>query len=120
MTFSDKQKTFFPRRSELLARRTAAEIAFADRLRSAGVRFIEQKGFFAGDYYCICDFYIPRPARTVVEIDGGYHSDPKQAARDRRKDAYLRSRGFKVVRVRNEQVSDFDLTPLLKRQASRK
>ncbi|MGN7241028.1 endonuclease domain-containing protein [Priestia megaterium] len=39
-------------------------------------------------------------ARFAIECDGkAYHSSPKQKAYDRRKDAYLRKQGYKVIRI---------------------
>ncbi|WP_308284863.1 endonuclease domain-containing protein [Priestia megaterium] len=40
-------------------------------------------------------------ARFAIECDGkAYHSSPKQKAYDRRKDAYLREQGYKVMRIK--------------------
>lgn len=48
----------------------------------------------------ICDF-LCFPKRLVVEVDGVQHADSES---DRRRDAYLRSLGFEVIRVWNGDV----------------
>jgi very-short-patch-repair endonuclease len=42
--------------------------------------------------------FVCRRAKLVVEVDGVRHAETKQAAHDRRRDAYLRQRGFRVLR----------------------
>ena len=42
-------------------------------------------------------------ARIVVELDGGQHAE-EQAAHDRARDAWLRERGFRVLRFWNSDV----------------
>jgi very-short-patch-repair endonuclease len=43
-------------------------------------------------------------ARIVVEIDGISHELPENMERDRRKDAFLRSQGFTVFRLNDNEV----------------
>lgn len=42
--------------------------------------------------------------KIAVEVDGGSHCALKVRARDKRKDEFLRSRGWKVFRFTNEEV----------------
>jgi len=56
-----------------------------------------------GPYYA--DFSI-LGVKVVVEIDGGYHSDPIQAERDQRRTQYLEKSGWRVLRFRNERVME--------------
>ena len=57
-----------------------------------------------GEY--IVDF-LCRERSLIVEIDGGHHSE--QRAHDRRRTAWLNSKGFKVVRYwNNEVLGDLD------------
>jgi hypothetical protein len=44
------------------------------------------------------------PTKTAVEVDGPSHSNPTQQARDDRKDAFLRSLGWTVLRFKNREV----------------
>jgi very-short-patch-repair endonuclease len=67
-------------------------------------------------------------ARIVIEVDGASHELPGRAEHDLQKDAFLRSRGFHVIRVRDmdaiaNTVSAFAeieeaLQPLLRKPSS--
>jgi very-short-patch-repair endonuclease len=44
--------------------------------------------------------------RIAIECDGkAYHSSPQQKAHDRRKDAYLRDQGWRVVRISGREIT---------------
>ncbi|THD76245.1 MAG: DUF559 domain-containing protein [Phenylobacterium sp.] len=76
---------------------TAPEVMLWSRLRRRlddGAVFRRQHAL--GPY--ILDFFCAR-ARLAVEIDGAGHSEPAQAAHDRRRDAWLRSNGVEVYRI---------------------
>lgn len=65
-----------------------------------GVRFYRQKPL--GPY--IVDFY-SHQARLVIELDGSQHVDaPVIREKDRKRDAWLRSRGLGVLRFDDHQV----------------
>jgi very-short-patch-repair endonuclease len=71
------------------------------RDRKDGYRFRRQEPI---DHY-IVDFVCFK-ARLVIEVDGGQHSE---SATDKKRDAYLRSQGFRVLRFWNSEVmSNFD------------
>lgn len=110
--FIAKQKTLHPRKAKLIANATKSELIFKDRLDGAGIRYMFNKGFIGGNFYCIVDFYLPRPYRVCVEIDGGYHNTPEQKRKDWAKDKYLISRKMRVIRIKNEDVETFDLNLL--------
>ena len=79
---------------------TDAECLLWSRLRRrqlAGFKFRRQH--ILGPY--ICDF-VCSEAAIVVELDGSQHVD--EAAYDSRRDMFLRSRGFRVLRFWNAQV----------------
>jgi very-short-patch-repair endonuclease len=42
--------------------------------------------------------------RVVIEVDGGGHGQARQMATDRRRTAYLTSRGYRVLRFWNNEV----------------
>ena len=46
---------------------------------------------------CIVDFYCAA-AKLVIEVDGEVHSMGDRAARDLRRDAWLKGQGFRVIR----------------------
>jgi very-short-patch-repair endonuclease len=54
-------------------------------------------GPFTVDFLC-------REARLVVEVDGATHSTESEIAYDERRTAYLRSHGYTVVRVLNDDI----------------
>ena len=99
--------------NELLSRPTESEVIFKNRLDKLGIKYLFQKGFIKGDYHCIVDFYIPKPHKLCIEIDGGIHTTDKQIKRDAEKDSYLKSRGFKVVRIANENVESFNINSII-------
>jgi len=63
-------------------------------LRNEGWHFRRQspEGPYFLDFVC-------RSAKLVVEVDGIHHASADQAAHDKARDAYLRERGFHVLRV---------------------
>ena len=48
----------------------------------------------------IVDF-VCHSAKLVIELDGGGHAEPAQIAHDRRRDAWLATRGYDVLRIWN-------------------
>ena len=63
------------------------------------VRFQRQKaiGDFIVDFYCY-------EARLVVELDGSQHYDPICAEQDRKRTAFIESKGLAVLRFSNADV----------------
>jgi very-short-patch-repair endonuclease len=79
-----------------------AEVMLWSRLRlkgKHGAHFRRQHpiGPFIADFACI-------DAKLVVEVDGATHFTEEQFAYDRRRDAYMKQRGWNVIRVMNEDV----------------
>lgn len=111
ISIKDKQKTLFKRQSDLRSKPTESELIFKKRLEENNIKFIFQKCFIGQDYYCIVYFYLPKPFKVCIEIDGGYHNEPKQKAKDYYRTKYLTDkRGFKVIRIKNEDVESFNLS----------
>jgi very-short-patch-repair endonuclease len=67
--------------------------------RENGHKFRRQHpiGPYVSDFACIS-------ARVVIEVDGPTHESPEEHARDDRRDAFMRARGWHVFRVRNEDI----------------
>jgi very-short-patch-repair endonuclease len=65
----------------------------------AGTHFRRQMaiGAYVVDFVCLS-------SRLIVEVDGEVHLQPEQAAYDAKRDAYLRSEGFRVIRLLNSDV----------------
>jgi hypothetical protein len=51
----------------------------------------------------VADF-VHQPAKLIVEIDGYYHTLPDQAERDAARTAWLKGRGYRVVRFDEARV----------------
>ncbi|MGX6646689.1 endonuclease domain-containing protein [Maricaulaceae bacterium MS644] len=68
-------------------------------LNREGVRIRRQApmGPYIVDFVC-------HSAKLVIELDGGGHGEPEQAAHDRRRDAWLAGRGYEVVRIWNNSL----------------
>jgi len=56
-----------------------------------------QFGAYIADFYC-------DEKKLVIEVDGGVHSDEKQAKKDKTRDAYMKSLGLTVLRFPNSEV----------------
>lgn len=94
-------------KSELIAKATDSEKAFAGILSNAGIKYKFQNIFKMGSTFSIVDFFLPDYA-TVVEIDGGYHNTPEQSVKDEvRTRELLKRHGniARVVRFKNEELS---------------
>src|SRR5512144_1952713 len=63
----------------------------AHRLNGASFRRQTPIGPFVADFVC-------HAANLVVELDGGQHFEDANAQRDSRRDAFLASKGFRVLR----------------------
>lgn len=78
-----------------MPRATSIEEMVYGELERRGVTFVKQQVI---DGLWVADALIPG-ARVVIECDGEYwHSRPGMQERDRKKDRYLVSRGYKVLR----------------------
>jgi len=66
------------------------------RLREIGYNFRRQHPI--GPY--IADFAI-HTGKLIVEVDGETHGTEEEMAHDRRRDAYLQSQGWRVLRIPN-------------------
>jgi very-short-patch-repair endonuclease len=100
MSYTPRQRL---RRARVLRRQlTPPEARLWGRLRDrrlADLKFVRQEplGPFVADFVC-------REEKLVVEVDGATHSTDEEIERDRRREAYLRSKGYRVVRIHNGDV----------------
>ena len=80
---------------------TMAEQYIWEHLRdkALGVDFLRQH--IIGDY--IVDF-VSRHGGLVIEVDGGYHSEPQQQEDDAVREYNLQRMGYHVMRFSNEEV----------------
>lgn len=83
-------------------KRTTIEIAMKSALEKLNISFDEQ--FKIGNY--LPDFVI-HEYKIVIECDGDYwHSLERVKKRDKRKDKYLKSKGWKVIRFSETNINN--------------
>jgi len=81
---------------------TEAESILWDQLKGNffGCHFRRQHiiGPFITDFACL-------KKKLIIELDGGYHQLPEQQTSDKERTEWLESKGFKVLRFTNEEVT---------------
>jgi very-short-patch-repair endonuclease len=53
----------------------------------------------------IADFAIMKE-RLIIEVDGSHHQELKQIKHDKKRDAWLRSEGFRILRFNTEELDE--------------
>ena len=56
--------------------------------------------------------FVCHSARLIIEVDGKVHTLPQVAQRDQARTAWLEGRGYRVLRVTNDEVTG-DITTVL-------
>ncbi|MGA0599681.1 endonuclease domain-containing protein [Caulobacter sp. KR2-114] len=96
-------------RSDRLARRLRKAPTFAEKQLWKALRKVETLHFRRqtpfGPY--VVDFVCHR-SRLIVEVDGGIHNLDAVAQRDAEREAWLASRGYRVLRLTNQQALDIE------------
>jgi very-short-patch-repair endonuclease len=69
----------------------------AHRLNGASFRRQTPVGRYVADFVC-------HAAKLVIEIDGGQHFESEQMKRDAKRNSFLASKGFRVLRFNNRDV----------------
>jgi very-short-patch-repair endonuclease len=82
---------------------------YLQKLRYAEYIFRRQHSI---DRY-IADFYCPK-VKLAIELDGGIHDRPEQQAKDKIRDATIKTHGVTILRFRNEEVTEDPSTALMK------
>jgi type I restriction enzyme, R subunit len=104
MKYTDyfRNKTnYITRRKRLRRNATRAEKLFWIHARSSQLGYKFRRQFQIGKY--ITDFYCHN-IKLIVEIDGITHDDERQQQYDAKRQAYLESLGYLVVRYTDDQV----------------
>ena len=86
-----------------------SEKLFWSKLRNrqlGGFKFRRQ--YLVGPY--IADFACTEQ-KVIIELDGPLHA--KRVEYDRRRDAFLRTEGYRVMRFKNSELSEADLRTIL-------
>jgi very-short-patch-repair endonuclease len=71
----------------------------AGQLRGRKFRRQAAVGAYVVDFVCFAD-------KLIVELDGPQHLEPEAAQHDQRRTNWLASRGFRVVRFRNQELDE--------------
>ena len=98
----DRERKLIKRAKELRGRMPNAEVILWSQLRQAwaiGLRFRRQHpiGPYIADFACVL-------RKIVVEVDGGTHCTAEELAYDARRNDYMRSRGWRVLRFTNWEI----------------
>ncbi len=84
------------RRTQTVAERRLWEVL---RKRKLGIRRQAPMGPYVVDFVC-------HAARLVIEIDGYYHGSDDARRKDAERDAWLRARGYRVIRFPEKEVRE--------------
>lgn len=92
----------FRKAKELRKSMTVAEEILWKHLRNNklnGLKFRRQHplDIFIADFYC-------HNVRLIIELDGGIHDTPEQKEYDEGRTFELEEKGFKILRLKNEEV----------------
>ena len=89
------------RARHLRAAPTWTETKLWDRLRRLPIRIRRQApiGPYVADFACL-------RARLVIEVDGGVHNRTDVALRDLKRDDWLASEGYRVLRIDSRRIPD--------------
>jgi very-short-patch-repair endonuclease len=90
------------RSRELRKEQTPAEMMLWETLRNRKLLDRKFRRQFPVDCF-ILDFYCEE-LKLCIELDGGIHDEPHQAAHDENRDGYLHSLGITILRFPNEAV----------------
>jgi very-short-patch-repair endonuclease len=83
-------------------RKSSLELIVKNELEMLNIDFIEQQRL--GRY--LVDFYLPE-SKIVIEADGDYwHNRPERKQKDIKKDQDLKSRGYKVLRFKEQDIKN--------------
>jgi very-short-patch-repair endonuclease len=104
-----KQTTNRVRAKDMCRNAVAPEKIFWAKLRDrrlAGHKFKRQVlvGTYIADFACL-------EGKVIVELDGPFHEGRVEF--DKKRDAYLKKHGFRVLRFSNAKIADSDLALIL-------
>jgi len=108
----DRHRRLEIRKAQLRLKTTKHEWIVRELLDSMGCKYIFQKGFLDAGKIMIVDFYLPKPRKIVIEIDGSSHIGKEDMVKDAVRDAYFQERGFRVVRMTNQEAEELTIDEL--------
>lgn len=80
-------------------------------LRELNIQFKQQYQFDYNDSFIFVDILLPK-SKTIIEIDGKWHYKGQKLLDDAKRDMFLKSIGFRVIRIENAEVKIMDSTRL--------
>ena len=80
---------------------TEAESILWNIVRAEGLGVTILRQYIIDQY--IVDF-VYKKGKLVIEVDGAYHSEPRQEASDEERTRILQSYGYRVIRFSNEDI----------------
>lgn len=111
-TSPENQSRMYRLQNEHRLEPTLSELHVMGLLKELGERYIFEKGVFTDRTFFLVDFYLPKPRKLCLEIDGGYHK--AQLYYDTMRDNFLRKeRKMKVLRITNEVAETLNAKELL-------
>lgn len=96
-------------RTDLIKNQTPSETKFKAILKMMRIKYEFQKIYYTKTSFYVADFYLSEHD-MIIEIDGGYHNDPKQKIKDAQRSKELKEEVNGVYRLKNEAVLNVDLT----------
>ncbi len=111
-TSPENQSRLHRIQNEHRASPTPAEKHVMGLLTELSEPFIFEKGIFTSRTFFLVDFYLPKPRKLCLEIDGGYHKG--QLYYDTMRDNFIRNeRKMEVLRITNEVAQTLNAPDLL-------
>lgn len=93
-------------RKKLISSATPYEQRLLQVLKSKGIKHNFQHIIQVdGGIQYIVDFFLPQKD-VVIEVNGGYHNKPEQVEKDKKRKWALEKMGYKVLVIRNEQLTN--------------
>lgn len=76
-------------------------------LKELGIVFKQQYRFDYNNSFIMVDILLPK-TKTIIEIDGKHHYKGQKLLDDAKRDMFLKSIGFNVIRIENDEVRTMD------------
>jgi very-short-patch-repair endonuclease len=107
------EKLFIYRKAQQLRKHpTQAEVVFGGKLKDLHIPFVPQAVFYYCGFYGIYDFFLFKH-NTIIEVDGGYHTNYARAKADNLRDDICENyMGKRVIRLTNQQAIEITLDNL--------
>ena len=92
---------------ELRQKANKHEKLLKSKLECLKIMYIHQYPIFDLKLQYIVDFYLPEH-NLILEVDGFVHSTFFQKMKDKNRDIFLKRKGYKIIRIKNEELLYID------------